>query len=469
MDDLIENYLDLVAIGTIADVVPLISENRTLAKIGLKVLSRAKRPALRAIMDEACLLGKSVTSQDVAFVLAPRINSCGRLASAEELVKLLLSKKAEDVTYLANYLGKQNALRKTIENKIIDQVEDFINQNKSLVFEPIIIVFGEKWHTGIIGIVAARFVEKYGKPCIVISTEKSKARASGRSVAGFSLHEAVAHCSEFLTRFGGHPMAVGFEMKTANISKFLQKIFTFARQPEKAPQPLSLTLDCKLNPEALSLDLCDQIHKLEPFGTANPEPLFGIFNMQLTKICPVGGGKHLRLLLQKNEKELTCMKFCTSIDEFGYIEGDTVDIAFNLKESKYLGKKKISIFIRDIRFSALNTEKMLQERRTYESIYRGDCFYPLPPGFDVTRENVVSVYRYLKNCKTWTFPIETLYLRLKNEQISYLQLHYIIDIMHELDLLTLTFKNGDLHITLKNNDNKKMDLSSSRTFQKMKS
>jgi single-stranded-DNA-specific exonuclease len=160
------------------------------------------------MMEEAGILGKPLASHDIAFMIGPRINSCGRLGSSDKVVSLLLSKQVEDVVHLAQDLGKQNNLRKKIQKEILAKAEEFINLNKSCLLRPVLIVWGNSWHPGVIGIVAAKLVEMYGKPCIVITTEDNRARGSGRSVPGFSLYDAVNICMEYLIHFVGHPMAV---------------------------------------------------------------------------------------------------------------------------------------------------------------------------------------------------------------------------------------------------------------------
>jgi single-stranded-DNA-specific exonuclease len=462
---LIEKYMDLVAIGTIADSVTLLDENREFVKAGIKCILKADRQGLRAIMDEACLLGKDLKAQDIAFMLAPRINAVGRLGSSEKVVKLLLSKDDEDTFFLAQELGKQNQLRKNIEINIVNQVEEFINRHKLCLFEPILVIWGEFWHAGVIGIVASKLIERYGKPCIVMAVEGDKAKGSGRSVEGFSLHKAVSSCAEHLVRFGGHPMAVGFEIKSNKIEAFYQEILKFAKQ-EVIP-PLSLNIDGKLNIDSLDIGLVKQMDLLEPFGCGNLEPMFGLFNVTLNKILPVGGGNHLKLSLEKDGKSITAMKFATCLDEFGYRAGDIVDIAFNMNCSEYMGEESLSIFVRDIHFSDLDIDEILNEKRIYDQLRRGekcDDIGDIIP----QREDFALIYRYLKSHKRWTGSEEILYFRLRSAKIRFIKLLLIIDVMEEMNLVDLNYQNGLLIIKI-NEIERKIDIGKSLILKKVKS
>ena len=294
-EQVLENYSDLACLGTVGDIVPLVGDNRVIVKNGLMHIENSDRCGINALVDQSGLSNRKITTGNISFTLVPRINAGGRLGLSKKTVSMLLTDDEEIAFDIAQELCEDNTQRQAIEKEILDDIDEHIKRDPSIVQNRIIVVCGENWHQGVIGIVASRIKEVYGKPSIVISVDEDGCRASGRSVKGFSLCDAVFACSEYLTQFGGHPMAVGFGMVKSNIDAFIRAINDYASTVEM-PVP-ELELDCKLNPAQLSVTLADQLSLLEPFGAGNPTPLFGLYNMTLTDIHEVGGGKHLRLTL----------------------------------------------------------------------------------------------------------------------------------------------------------------------------
>ena len=331
---LLENYADLAAIGTIGDVVPLVGENRALVKAGLRLLQEPEREGIRALIREASMEGRTMNAVNVAFTLVPRINATGRMSHADRAVTLLVSEDPEEAQSLAQDICEYNDQRKKAEMEILRKVGEQLSQEPDRLLDRVLVVEGEDWHHGVIGIVAARLVEKYGKPCIVLSLTGGEARGSGRSVEGFSLFEAVSACAPLLTRYGGHPMAAGMTLPLENVAQFRHRLNAFAAQQGEMPVP-ELTLDCRLNPATLQVKLCDMLAQLEPFGEGNPPPLFGLYNMTLMEITPVGEGRHLRLTLRKEDAVVRCMRFGVSPEEFPYEPGDVMDLAVTLDVREY--------------------------------------------------------------------------------------------------------------------------------------
>lgn len=394
---LLENYGDLVAIGTIGDIVPLMGENRSLVSAGLRYLPRTDRPGLRALLEQAGIESSEISAGQVAFILVPRINAAGRMDSPDQAVRLLISESPEEAEFLAGKICKDNEYRRKVENEILDKVEERFQQEPSLLHDRVLVVDGEDWHHGVIGIVAARIVDRFGKPCIVISRTADEARGSGRSVEGFSMFEAVSSCSDLLTRFGGHPMAAGLSLPPDKIEAFRARINAFAAkigQPMPAPV---LTVDCLLKPRELSLDIPRALKYLEPFGTGNPEPVFGLANMTIEDITPVGGGKHLRISVRGDGCTVRCMKFRTTLEEFGFRPGDKVDLAVTLQEREYGGRNLLSIVIRDMKISGMDMDSMIEAYALYDRFCRGE---PLSAQeakrLKPVRTDFVSVYRALQ-------------------------------------------------------------------------
>ena len=433
---LLEYYADIIAVGTIADVVPLLGENRRIVKYGLELLNNNSRVGLDALRTAAGIGEKQITSGTVAFMLAPRINAAGRMGSAKLAVQLLLTEDADEAESIANEINSVNKERQRLETEIFQEAEKQLKDNPERLYDRVIIVNGEKWHQGVIGIVAARLVEKYGKPSIVISFDGDMAKGSGRSVNGFSLFDLLSGVSEYLVRFGGHTLAAGLTVRTENIEKFREAVNEYAALlDEEIPFP-ELLLDCKLKPNYISVKMVNAINKLEPFGACNEKPVFGLFNMYIKKIFPVGGGKHLRISFEKDSAEITAMKFGTTKDEFPFEEGNTVDLAVRIEENEFRGEKSVSINIRDIRLSGINQDKMQSEIRIYEKYKRGEELGNNElENITPTRETFADVYRFLRHNNGWKFDLDMLYCRLSGKNINYCSMAIAIDAMEELGLI----------------------------------
>lgn len=370
-EDLLEAYGDLAAIGTVGDVVPLTGENRTLIRAGLRLLSESDRPGVRALLRDSGFTGRSLTATNVAFTLVPRINATGRMGSPDRAVRLLISGYDEETAALSADICADNEERRRVEASISEAAFADI-EARGLLNDRVIVVDGEDWHHGVIGIVASRITDRYGKPCIVLSRGETEAKGSGRSVEGFSLFEAVCACGDLLIKYGGHPMAAGVTLQTDKIEQFRAAINAYAakRFPQMPAQ--TVTLDCRLNPAALSVSMVESLARLEPFGNGNPQPVFGLYNMTLDDISAVGGGNHLRLTLEKNGAVMTAMRFNTKPEEFVYQRGDRLDLAVQLEAREYRGQPSLTVIVRDIKPAAFDTGKNIAALASYASRQRGE-------------------------------------------------------------------------------------------------
>lgn len=436
IEQILENYSDLACLGTVGDIVPLVSENRVIVKNGLRHISNADRVGIAALVEHSGLMGRAISTGNISFTLVPRINAGGRLGLSKKTVAMLLTEDTEQADDIAQELCEDNSNRQLIEKEILDDINDRIMRDPSIVQNRIIVVCGDNWHQGVIGIVASRLKEAYGKPAIVISCDGDICRASGRSVNGFSLCDAVFACSDLLTQFGGHHMAVGFGMLAENVDAFVQAINDYAKQVT-VPTPV-LELDCKLNPAQLSVALVDQLQLLEPFGAGNPTPLFGLYNMTVTDIHEVGQGKHLKLTLNRGDCAVTAMRFSVSRAEFPYQIGDTVDCAVTLDKNVYNNIESLSVIVRDIRFSSIDEDSLIKSKEDFESFCRGDelcasCAGALLPN----REEFALVYRYLRANNGFDFSVEILHFRLNCPTLSYGKLRVILECMNELGLIEI--------------------------------
>ena len=371
VEDLLEAYSDLAAIGTIGDIVPLTGENRTLIRAGLERLSQSDRPGVQALLENAGIAGKALTSTNVAFTLVPRINATGRMGAPERAVRLLISGYEEEAEVLSEEICADNEERRRVEAEIAEAAFADI-EAKGYMKDRVVVVDGENWHHGVIGIVASRVTERGGKPCMIISRGETEARGSGRSIEGFSLFEAICACGDLLIKFGGHPMAAGITLKPENIEAFRKRINQYAAEHFPQMPTQTVTLDCKLNPAALSVSMAQSLTQLEPFGNGNPQPVFGLFNMEISNVTPVGGGGHLRLTLEKNGAVITAMRFNTKPEELPYHIGDKIDLAVQLEAREFRGQPSLTVIVRDMKLAAFNTEKNIASLASFEKWQRGE-------------------------------------------------------------------------------------------------
>lgn len=368
-EELLYDYGDLVALGTLADVMPLVFENRVAVREGLNLIANGSRRGLSALLRAAGIEEYQLTSTRAAFGIAPRLNAAGRMGDAARAAELLLTDDDETAFGLAELLNNENIRRQTYEKQILSEAVNMVEKN-GYKHDRVIVVAGNNWHCGVIGIVAAKICEKYGKPTVVLSLCDGVANGSARSIKGFSIYEAIKSCDYILTKFGGHEMAAGITLYENSVDTFRRIINEYAAENDRVMP--ELWLDCKLNPVALSVELAEEIKTLEPFGTGNPVPVFGIFEVRLDKISPVGQGKHLRLGFSKGDTTFSAMMFGMSKNAFAYDVGDKVDLAVTLDVNIYNNMPSLTVSVKDIRLSGVNDEKLAKDIDLYESFKAGE-------------------------------------------------------------------------------------------------
>ncbi len=440
---LLENYADLVAVGTVADVVPLVGENRALVQEGLRMLSHTDRIGMQALLERAGMEGKALTSESVAFSVVPRINATGRIGSPARAVSLLITEDADEADHLSREICEDNEFRRQIENEIFEDAVALLERDPACALDRVLVLSGKDWHPGVIGIVASRLVERFGKPCLVLSEDETLAKGSGRSVEGFSLFDAVSSCGSYLIKYGGHPMAAGFTLETANIEPFRREINRYAAEHFRRMPVPQVVLDCKLNPAALSVEMPESLKALEPFGAGNPQPVFGLYRMTLEEIIPVGNGKHLRLMCSRDGRQVRCMKFHMTAEEFPYFPGDVLDLAVTLETNEFRGEVSLSVFIREMRLSGLDQEDLLEGRRLYETYCRGEPLEETERAALLPdRDAFAAVYRYLRARKGWQKGEESLYGHV-GTPFGYGRFLLMLDVLAERGLITCR-RSGDL-------------------------
>ena len=279
-DQMMEEYGDLVALGTLADVMQLRGENRTLVRRGLQVMNERRRPGLAKLMEVAGVGDKRVTASTAVFTLAPRINAAGRMGSPETAARLLLTADGEEAAALAEDIQQLNVERQAAEAAILGEVLERLKQQPERLAARILVLEGDNWHPGVVGIIASRLMERFGKPCIVLSVQDGVAKGSGRSLPGFSLFDALTACKEVLTAYGGHSLAAGVTLEAARIDEFREAVNAYAAAVcPRMPVP-ELHVDFRMRPSQIDVEKLDLLAALEPCGTGNPAPVFGLFQMR---------------------------------------------------------------------------------------------------------------------------------------------------------------------------------------------
>ena len=454
-EEILENFSDLIAVGTIADIVPLTGENRAIVKKGVQKINAGENIGIRALREVSGTSERILSANGVAFSVVPRINAIGRIERADKAFELLISQNEERAREIAEEIDLANAKRQELEQQITLEAQKQLEKNPRMIFDRVLVFDGEGWHGGVIGIVAARFVDKYLKPCIVITGDGENAKGSGRSIEGFSLYDAINSVSDLLTHFGGHPLAAGFGIASKDIPEFRRRVNEYAKTVQ---MPFAtVQLDCRLKPQFISADLLPVIESLEPFGAGNPQPLFGLFDMAVASVQPLKGGKHIRLNLTKENANISALKFSTPYETFPYRKGDRVDLAVRLEKNEYMGQTKVSIYIKDIRMAGTDDEKYLRSVRLYEKIRRRETVKSeLAARAKVDRAFVASVYRFLKSEGGFCGDTDILCYRLGDDGSSACKVLMSIDVLCELGIL----KKEDGKIILCNTD-KKVNLNDS--------
>lgn len=436
VDSLLENFSDIATLGTIGDIVPLVGENRTLVKNGLRHIQNSDRIGINAMKQESGIAEKEINSSNVAFTLVPRINAGGRLGSSEKSVNLLLTEDEDEAVTIADKLGMDNRERQSIEKEILASIDEEVRRTPNIVNDKILVFAGKGWHQGVVGIAASRIKDIYDKPTIIIGIDDDGvARGSGRSVEGFSLCDAVFACSEHLTHYGGHPMAVGISLEKEKINDFRKAINAYCKDI-KMPYNI-LHIDCKLNPNQLDLSILDCLSYIEPCGASNPSPIFGLYNMTIIATKEIGNGKHMRITLSRGQGQVPvyAVYFNHNFQSCSYRNGDIVDVAVSLDRNIYNGQENLSVIIKDIKYSQSNNEELIDSERIFDKfakryrLTKDEVMSILP-----TRNDFAYVYRFLKQNKGFIYG-EYALVNALNYKISMGKLIVILYSMKELGLI----------------------------------
>lgn len=462
-ESVLADFADIVAIGTIADIVPLKGENRILAIRGIQAINDSQRVGINALREVVGYQNKAFNSTGVAFTISPRINAAGRVESALTALKLLLADDEVDAEMIAKQLDGFNSIRQETEADIIREAVEQIENNDVLKYSKVLVVDGNNWHSGVIGIVASKLVERYGKPAVVIAKDGSGvAKGSCRSIEGFSLFDALSESGDILVRFGGHTLAAGFSVVDENIEELRKRLNLYA---DKLPSfyPV-LKLDCKLNPATINMEFIESLSSLEPFGAENPQPLFGIYKAVITGIKSIGAtGKHIRLCFEKKFTQFSAVYFGMSVDEFSYKIGDVVDLAVTVDKNEFRGEVKPNIYIKAIKSSDFNDEDYFFSMALYNKIRSGCSINDSERELACPdRQFSATVFRFIKNCERCNMSAEQIAVKSGFGSLMSCKVQITLDAFCELGLLK--YENGCYSIVP---DAKKVSLGSSTILQQL--
>jgi len=493
-------YADLVAVGTIADVMPIRDENRLIVALGLRLMENSPREGIRALLQAAQSDAKSaqrkkVTSSLIGFTIAPRINAAGRIHDASVAVELFLAEDGERADSLARRLCDMNRQRQNEENKIVDAAYARIDAGHDLTRDPVIVLEDEHWHHGIIGIVASRITERYGCPTILISFEPSGedavrsdaapedlGKGSGRSVKGMNLVEALAACSDLLCKFGGHELAAGLTVRRDMLPAFRERINEYARGCFERGIPVpAMEADCELTVQDMTMEQAQQLYALEPYGTGNPVPVFVSCSMTVADVSAVGAGKHVRFRLEKDGVGVTAMLFRHGLSDIDVYPGDAVDVMYTMDINEFQGKQSLQFILKDIRLARESAEREADERRAYDSVLaRMKGVQPEDGGADFTdmiptRQDFAAVYPKLKHeicLRHEVFSIRALRHLLSSlgVDVGYGKLKFILAVFGEMRILRVEELDAerDIYCLGLIYNQQKADLEKSEILQKLR-
>ncbi|MBO5448584.1 MAG: single-stranded-DNA-specific exonuclease RecJ [Ruminococcus sp.] len=463
-DAVLEQYADICAIGTVADIVPLRGENRTIVKKGLDYLPNTEVIGLDLLMERAGLDREKLSSSSIAFRIAPVINASGRFGSPVTAVKALLSEDEADAGDYADAIITLNSRRKQTETEIMTDIVNHINLHPEVLDQRVLVLAGQGWHHGVIGIVASRMLDYFSKPAIIISCdENGNARGSARSVKGFNIFSCLSYCHDVLDKFGGHECAGGFSLPAENIPDFIKLVYEFASGFDTPPTAV-LTADKQLMPQDLDIESVKGLSVLEPVGADNPQPVFAILGARVDKIIPLSQGKHTKIDFTYGGAKAQALMFGVKSDKLCFVPNDRIDMLVNLEINRFNGRETVSVKVIDHRLSGVKQERYFAAKDCYEMLMRGET---LPAGFIKKiipqRSELIEVYKYISGVKETT--LDNLFMRLSSDSMNYCKLHICIDIFKDKELIDFKPSSSRIKILPVS---KRVDLEGSDTLVKLR-
>lgn len=488
-------YADLVALGTIADVMPVLDENRLIVAYGLKLIESNARLGLSALIDASTQKIETfspvkrparrprITSGFIGYTIAPRINAAGRITNASVAVELFLTKDPQKAEELSNELCEINRFRQSEENKIADQAYEKIEQEHDFENNPVIVLEDDTWHHGVIGIVASRITEKYGLSSILISFDGQTTgegaptdigKGSGRSIKGLNLVDALVHSKDLLVKFGGHELAAGLSIYRANIAEFREKINEYARNAIESGGAVisAVEYDYEIKAEKIDMQFAEEIRYLEPYGISNPIPAFLMRDCVVCDIVPISGGKHTKLVVKQGDKCFVAMCFSRSQADLGIYTTDVIDLIFNVDINDFNGNRTVQLIVKDLRIAENYVRALDEDKLRFENILAGGAIFE---DEDVVpqRADFVAFYNMIRRDVRFgadSFSLRALLSKMCQIEhpVSYIKLKFLLMVMRELNILGVNEIENEYYVFSLNN-NGKTDLDKSNILRKLKS
>ena len=464
-EGVLEEYADMVCLGTVADVMPLQGENRVFVARGLESLAHTKRPGIAALMAECGCAPEAVSASSIGFMLAPRINAAGRMGQIDLALELFLTDDPDKAAEAARGLCELNRQRQAVESEIYRQAVSMLPMGKP---PEAIVLADESWHQGVVGIVASRIAEEYACPTFLICLDGEHGKASSRSHGGFNLFASLSALSPLLESYGGHELAAGFTITRANIPEFRRQICALAAKfyTDDVPRTV-LDVDCAVFPELLTLHNVDALQMLEPCGNGCPKPVLMVKNLTIDRISMVGGGRHMRLRLCSGHTYLNAIYFSANPQTVSIQPGDLVDVAFTPQVNEFRGTRTVQMNVIDIRPSC-NAE-CLPDAAPYRDMQRGNLTAGEAAALLPDRKMLALVWRYLDAAN----PVQESpvclcrkIVRWSGKPLNLGQMLTCLDIFRDVGLLTVQRQHKYVSIRLTPGEGK-ADLSQSQTMQRL--
>ena len=466
-EKVLDDYADMVCLGTVADVMPLQGENRVFVSRGLQALRNSKRPGLVALMRLAGCDRDNLTATSVSYTLAPRINAAGRMGQIDLALNLLLTEDPEEAEHLAEALCDLNKQRQAVEAEIYEQAISMLPEDR---VPDTIVLADENWHQGVVGIVSSRIAEEFCCPTFLICLDGDHGKASSRSYGGFNLFSALTELSPLLESYGGHELAAGFTISRENIPVFREKVSALARAFYKEGGIRTvLEADCQVKPELLTVANINSLSQLEPCGNGCAKPTLVTEGLVVDKLSMVGGGRHLRLRLRSGWHILHGIWFSTNLDTASLAEGDVVDVAFQPQINEFRGERTPQLNVTDIRPHCSADCSM--ETAAYRALRRDNITPAMAAALLPDRQVLGTVWRYLQSCQTTQIREDPSCLcrkivRWSSQPLSLEKLLTCLDIFADVGLIRLDRQHKNTVIHLIPTD-RKADLQTSATMQKL--
>ena len=442
--DMCRRYIDLVTIGTIADVMPLYDENRIMVYMGLGILAKPRNTGIRALFRAVGIdSSKKITSSMIGYTIAPRINAAGRIGDAARAVQLFLSESPRLAEVIADELCLINRERQQTENLIFEEALAQIEESHDLEHESVLVLSSDHWHQGVIGIVASKITERFGKPSILISFDAQTegepiGKGSARSIKGLNMVEALASCEKYLTKYGGHELAAGLSVERSNLEVFKQKLNEYASEKLASPDSVPKTfIEAEISEDDVTLEMVAELSKLEPYGAKNPEPIFVLRDISITELVPLSMGKHTRLSAHKNEHDISAVFFGHNLLTEGFAVGDEVDIVCSININEFRGNKSVQLIVRDIDFSDAVWREIELAEKEFSDIVNGTL--KISKEDIPSRADFAAVYHVLRDIGyTKGKTVSIMKLTASISEISYLKAKVILKVFEECNLIELS-------------------------------